>query len=448
MTQTTMRIDTLPKGLKIGWASGAFGVALLYNGLAMLIFFYLVGIAKIEPAVAGTIVFVTKLLGAVTDATAGVWSDRLHSARGRRRPFMFWGSFICAASFAMIFTTPVFDQGWMTVTYVFVALSVFTVGYSVYNVPYLAMPAEMTDSYHERSSIHSYRIIAITFGGFVAAALAPAVIEQLGKTLWSSYAIVGCAMAAMMLVSLLAAYYTTASARHTNQSTAAPGIGKDFGDIVRNTHFRRLIGVKFLQLTAIQCAQAAMLFFIVQSLELKLDILIVFGLVTSAASIAAAPVLVNISKRWGKREAYYVSAAAYVVYSISWSFAGPGEPTWGIAVRAVIVGVATTGNIMLAMSMLTDIINYDAKQSGIRREGSYTAVYTFIEKLTGAMGPLIVGWALFLAGFNTKLPPDVPQKGDVTTALLATISWLPAVLGVFAILLLIGYRLTERELEG
>ncbi len=441
------RIDALPNRLKIGWASGAFGIALLFNGIGALVFFYMIGILKIEPALAGSLIFVVKLLGAFTDASAGAWSDRIVSPRGRRRPFLFWGAFICALSFAMIFTAPVFAQMWMTAAYVFAGLCVFSIGYSVYNVPYLAMPAEMTDSYHERSSIHSYRMIFVTLGGFVAGALAPAALEALGKTERSSYAIMGCVVAAMMLIALLAAYYCTAAARYTAQGTAKPGIGKDYAEILHNRHFMRLIGVKFMQLTAIQCTQASLLFFLVQSLELKLTVLVPFGLAMSVSSIIAAPLLVKFSKKHGKRLAYFVASSVYVLYCVSWVLAVPGEPIWAIVVRGLIVGVAATGNVLLAMSMLTDIINFDARQTGQRREGSYTAVYTFIEKLTGAMGPLLVGTMLSLAGFNNKLPPDMPQPGNVTSALLFTTAILPAVLGVVAMLILAGYNLRQEDIE-
>ena len=444
---TEARIDALPTHLKIGWASGAFGIALLFNGIGALVFFYMIGILKIEPALAGSLIFVVKLLGAFTDASAGAWSDRIVSPRGRRRPFLFWGAFICAASFAMIFTAPVFASQWMTAGYVFVGLCLFSLGYSVYNVPYLAMPAEMTDSYHERSSIHSYRIVFVTLGGFVAGALAPAALEALGKTERSSYAIMGCAVAAMMLIALLSAYYSTRTARYTAQGSAKPGIGSDFAEIFRNRHFMRLIGVKFMQLTAIQCTQASLLFFLVQSLELKLTILVPFGLAMSVSSIISAPLLVKFSKKHGKRAAYFVASSVYVVYCFSWILAVPNEPTWAIILRGLIVGIAATGNVMLAMSMLTDIINIDARQTGQRREGSFTAVYTFTEKLTGAMGPLLVGTMLSLAGFNNKLPPDAPQSGDVTSALLITTAILPGVLGMVAMLILSGYRLRQEDIE-
>jgi glycoside/pentoside/hexuronide:cation symporter, GPH family len=444
---TDTRIDTLPFRLKVGWASGAFGIALLFNGIGTLVFFYMIGILHIEPALAGTLIFVVKLLGAFTDASAGAWSDRIVSPRGRRRPFLFWGAFICAASFAMIFTTPIFAASWMTTAYVFVGLCLFSLGYSVYNVPYLAMPAEMTDSYHERSSIHSFRIVFVTLGGFVAGALAPYALEIMGKAKWSSYAIMGCTVAAMMLTALLAAYYSTGTARYTMQGTAKPGIGKDFTAIFRNRHFMRLIGVKFMQLTAIQCTSASLLFYLVQVLDLTLKILVPFGLAMSISSVIAAPLLVRFSKRHGKRAAYFLASTAYVIYTLSWLLAVPGEPMWALILRGLIVGVAATGNVMIAMSMLTDIINFDARQTGQRREGSYTAVYTFTEKLTGAMGPLLVGGMLSYAGFNSQLPPDAPQPGDVSSALIFTTSVLPAVLGIVAMLILAGYKLRQEDIE-
>lgn len=347
----------------------------------------------------------------------------------------------------MIFTAPAFTHMWATAAYVFAGLCLFSLGYSVYNVPYLAMPAEMTDSYHERSSIHGYRMIFVTLGGFVAASLAPAALEALGKTERSSYAIMGTAVAALMLITLLAGYYGTASARFTAQGTAKPAIGKDFAEIFRNRHFMRLIGVKFMQLTAIQCTQASMLFFFVQSLQLKLTVMVPLGLAMSVSTIISAPLLVKFSKVHGKRAAYFVASTIYVLYCFSWLLAAPHEPIWAIVLRGLIVGVAATGNVLLAMSMLTDIINYDTRQTGQRREGSYTAVYTFVEKLTGAMGPLLVGTMLTLAGFNNKLPPDVPQSGDVTSALLITTAILPGLLGLIAMLILSGYKLRQEDIE-
>lgn len=439
-------IGALPAGLKLGWSLGAFGAGVLVNGIAVFIFFFMVGILKIEPAIAGGIVFATKLINVATDPLMGVISDRHRSRHGRRRPFLPAGALLSGISMALIFSAPAFDQQWLTAGYMFVGLTLYSVGYAIFNVPYMTMPAEMTDSYHERSSIHGYRIVMVTIATFVATSVAPFVIERIGRTERSSYEAVGLVGAAAVLATMLAAYFSTAGARFSERGTAIQSPMADFRTVLSNRHFRRLIGVKLAQLIGFQTTQAALLFFILQSLQLGFDVLLLLGAVTSAVSIVATPTILALSRRWGKRAGYYVSATATILVALSWSFASPGEPYWALAARAALSGVAFSGNVMIAMSMLTDIINHDANTSDVKREGAFVALYSFVEKLTAAIGPLIIGVALSIAGFDTELPPDAPQGAGVQNAILLAVSWIPAVMGVVAIALLSRYSLSEEEI--
>ena len=97
--------------------------------------------------------------------------------------------------------------------------------------------------------------------------------------------------------------------------------------------------------------------------------------------------------------------------------------------------------------MLTDTIEYDATVTGIRREGTYTALYSFIEKITHAFGPLIIGIALSLAGFDKNLPSDEMQSPAVQQALLFGVAYLPAVLAALALVVLAGFKLDEEALN-
>ncbi|MCG8440968.1 MAG: MFS transporter, partial [Caulobacterales bacterium] len=81
------------------------------------------------------------------------------------------------------------------------------------------------------------------------------------------------------------------------------------------------------------------------------------------------------------------------------------------------------------------------------REGVYTSFYSFTEKFTFAFGPLIVGVALSIAGFDKSLSPEEMQSPAIREALLLGKSYLPAALGVVSIILLAGYRLREEDLK-
>ncbi len=448
MSAQTEYVGELPSRLKLGWACGGLGTALLMNGIAGLVLFYMVGILKIEPALAGTLVFLTKLFDVASDPIVGLASDRTRSRWGRRRPYLLVGAFVSGASFVLIFTTPILENQVFTIAYVFIAMVIYTIGYTLFNVPFMAMPAEMTDSYHERSSIHGYRIWFFAIGQLLAMSGAKAALEWLGKNEWSSYAWIGTGCGIIVFVSMISCFFGTRDARQTQGGAAVQGFRADIAAIATNPHFIRLIGVKFLQLLGIASAGAAMLFFVVNSLQLRLDVFAIFGVVVTLSTIIATPYLVRLSRRLGKAETYRIAATCFALYALSWILAQPGEPIWALCLRAGIVGISASGNILLAMSMLTDIINYDARVTGVRREGAYAAFYSFIEKLTAALGPLIVGVALSSAGFDKSLPADALQSPAVRQALLLGIAYIPAATAILSILLLRGYRLNEAELEN
>lgn len=443
--------EQLPFSLKLGWATGAFGVALLMNGISGLILLFAASILGIDPWLAGVVIFVSKLFDVVTDPIVGVWSDRSRHKAGRRRPFLFWGSILSAVSFAAIFTTPAFESQYLTAAYLFLALCLYAFAYTLYNIPYMSMPAEMTDSYHERSSIHAFRMVFVALGAMIGTSGFKFLLERLGKTDPQSYGIIGIVCAVLILLSMLIAYFTTARARFTlagepSKEGNFQQIVTEFGAVTGNRNFLRLIAVKFAQLMGVQTMGAAMAYFFVQYLQRDFDILAIFGLCVTVSVIFFSPLLVKFSKRYGKKAAYYLAAGVNVSYALSWSISGPDEAVWFIYVRAALVGIAFGGNVVMAMSMLTDIINEDAGRTGVRREGAFTALYSFVEKLTGAIGPLIVGVALSFAGFNKDLPFDMPQGGDVDTALLLAVSWLPTFFNLVAVFLLSGYNLTEKDI--
>ena len=118
-----------------------------------------------------------------------------------------------------------------------------------------------------------------------------------------------------------------------------------------------------------------------------------------------------------------------------------------VLARGVVIAVAVAGNVIMAMSMLTDIINYSARSTGIRREGVYTAFYSFVEKFTFAFGPLIVGFAMTLAGFDESLPDEALRTPEIRQALLLAVSYIPIAMNLLSVYLLSGYRLSQKDLE-
>jgi len=439
--------DSIPFGIKISWSAGAAGVGFMMNVAAFWALFYMTNVLKIDPLLAGGVIFVPKIFDALTDPLIGTISDRLKTTKSRRRPFLLVGAIMSALSFLMIFTTPLFDSEWMRAGYVFAALMIYSLAYTIFNIPYLSMPAEMTEDYHERTSIHSYRVIFIRIAGLVGGVGVPLLLQQLGQQSWNAYAALGVLGAIFIFVCMITAWLGTANARFTLAQDQRPKMLPEMAHVFSNGHFIRLILLKFCQLVGVAATIAAFSYFVTYVLERDFQVLALYAIVSAGVGILTAPLFVSLSKRIGKSPTYVVSAIFYILTVYSWTFAQSGESTLLICLRGVGMGIAATGNIILAMSMLTDIINYDSKLTGVRREGVFTSFYTFVEKLTFACGPLLVAVALKVAGFDADLPKEELTTPQVRQALLLGMAYVPAIFGIFSIVLLMGYKLKEEDIN-
>jgi glycoside/pentoside/hexuronide:cation symporter, GPH family len=437
----------MPRQIKLAWGTGALGVALMMNSIGGLILFYMVSVLKIEPALAGSLIFIAKLAGVITDPMVGTWSDRLNTQGSRRRPFLVSGAIACSAAYVMIFTTPLFAAEMLRAGWVFSALLIYTLGYSLFNVPYMSMPAEMTDDYHERTSIHSVRMMFIAIAGLVVGVAFPMLLENLGRQAWSSYAVVGLAGGAIILTTTLIAWAGTRRAGFTAAQVDRPRVMAEIGHVMTNRLFLRLLGVKFAQLLGVAATQAASMYFLLNVLQRDLTVMVPATIASTVVQLAAAPLLVVLSRRIGKAQTYMLGAGAYLLTVLSWFLASPAEPVWAYVLRLSVISFGACCNVIMAMSMLTDIIHLDTRLSGIRREGVFTAFYSFTEKFTFAFGPLIVGIALSAAGFDKNLAPEAMQTPAIRHALLLGVCYIPALLSIVAIILLAGYKLKQEDVS-
>lgn len=442
------RVDTIPMGIKVSWASGALGVAILMNTVAFFALFYMVSVLKIEPALAGTLMFITKLFDVLTDPVVGGWSDRIKSPGSRRRPFLLVGMIVSPLAFLMIFSTPVFSDQVFTATYIFVAMLLYTLGYTLFNVPYISMPAEMTDNYHERSSIHGVRMIFVSIAGIVVGAGAPALLEVMGRKSWDSYAAIGGIGAVIIFLAMFCAWYGTGKARFTRAEIVPPKLLPEIRYVFADRHYIRLLSIKAAQLLGAASMQSALAFFFVYALQRDFKLLSYYGLVMGIVSVIVSPLIVRFSRVIGKRGAYIAAATSMVLVSASWIFATPGEPTWAVLLRGAVIAFAVSGNVIMAMSMLTDIINHSATFTGVRREGVYTSFYSFVEKATFAFGPLIVGAAMSIAGFDESATESAMNTPALRQSLLLGVSYIPIAMTLLSMYLLWGYRLTQSDLEA
>ena len=205
--------DRVPTKIAAGWGLGTLATATMLNGASVVLLYFLVTFVKIEPVLAGALLFGSKMLDVITDPPMGIISDRTRSRYGRRRPWMLGASFFCGLSFAMLFNVP--DSGMSTtLAFVGVALALYALSYTAFQVPYMAMPAEMTDDSHQRTKIMSWRVFFMTLGNLAGMGAVPALVEQLGADR-DAYRQMGIVIGAFIAIVMLGCFLLTRDARQT-----------------------------------------------------------------------------------------------------------------------------------------------------------------------------------------------------------------------------------------
>jgi glycoside/pentoside/hexuronide:cation symporter, GPH family len=436
--------DRLPTGLKIGWGAGSIGTITVLNVNALLLLFFMASVLGLPPALAGTLLFGAKLVDAVAAPIVGALSDRTRSRLGRRRPYLLAGAFVCAVAVGAVFNPPDLPQSGL-VAYLAACLLLLALGYTLFNVPYLAMPAEMTDSPAERTSIMSWRIAFVSIGGLFTG-MAPQFAAQAGGGR-AGFGLMGLILAVVVLAAMLMAFVAASRAHAAPMGSPEAGLRR-FAAVLQNKPFMLLIGAKVLQLVGLASLTASLLFFVKHVLRADESLITVYILASTVATIIAMPVWVAAGRRASKRSLYIAGCLGFAALTLSWLLAGPGEPMSLVVLRGLLAGVFSGGLLLMGQSILPDTIDYDCRRSGTRREGLYAGAYSFVEKASMAFGPLLVGLILQAFNFRPSTGPGVAQPAEALTGIYIGAALLPAALYALSVVPLLFYDLTEDKLKA
>jgi Na+/melibiose symporter-like transporter len=115
----------------------------------------------------------------------------------------------------------------------------------------------------------------------------------------------------------------------------------------------------------------------------------------------------------------------------------------GALVFMALAGFGFSSHFVLPWSMAPDTIEYGYFRTGVRREGVYYSVWTFMIALGGAFAGFLIGQSLGLFGYV----PDAAQSAASILGIRLLIGPLPAVLILLGNLALVFYPLNQKRYE-
>ena len=446
---TAAREGGVAAPLALGFGVGTVGVSILLQTVSVYFPVMMATVLGYSPAITGLIVMGAKLYDMAADVFIGSASDRTRSRWGRRRPYLFVGSIVGSLSFVALFN-PLAGGGPTMLVLLALVLVIYSTGYSLFNVPYLAMPAEMTASYHERTRLLSFRTVFIAVGQMTALSGAAALVSYYGGGRLG-FSRMGMVLGAVIFATTMISFLATGSARQAPPEPRKSSI--PFGERIRlvlgNRPFVMLMAAKLCILFAVAATGGTMLLFQLNTLKIGYQGSLYMNIALNLALAASMPFWAWLSRRIGKRWAYIAAISIYIVAVSSWLLARRHEPMELVVLRGLVNGVGTGGMALLGLSMLPDTMEYDTRRTGLRREGVFSSIFAVAEKFAFAIGPSIVGFFLAASGYvATTHGRLVEQPASVAVALYSFVGVVAPSLALLGIVILLFYDLDERKLKS
>jgi glycoside/pentoside/hexuronide:cation symporter, GPH family len=436
---STMRI--------IGFSLGSVGTGLFSTTPAVLLLFYMTQLKGVAAGLAGLALLLPKLWDMFTDPFIGRWSDTYHSKYGRRLPFMLAGALLMPLGLILMFSVPetsssIFSFWFILISYLFSATA-----YTLFSVPYITIPAEISDNADERLKIMSYRTAGVMLGIILGSGLPPFLISILGQDA-AAYQQTAIILAIICVSFMLCSILSIKSLSLLVPKTASHPVAfwVQFKQVMQPL-FGYLVITHVLQIIAVGILLASATYLAVFANGLSPAAAGAFLTATFTTAMLAMPLWQKVSLATSRITAFALGAMLYMCMAIAMLIYGLKVSYFHFISLGVGFGLGFAAIQMIPYALLTDTIHQHGQKHGFGSEGVFTGIWTATEKLGLAIAPFLVGTAIQFGGFT---PGTDIQSQAATEAILFTATLIPILLMALSMLALYAFqqRYQQQQTSG
>lgn len=462
----------LPFRTRFAYGIGATAESSITMAFNSFNFLYYNNVLELSGTLCGLAVTIALVFDAISDPLVGSISDRWRSRLGRRHPFLYAAPIPMGLCFYAIYSPPdglgemallLWPDGLGEMA-LFLWFTTFTVllrtAQTLYQVPHLALGAEMTSGYRERSVLMSYNTIFGLIGTFAVFFLGWSYFGAIegGTTNRTGYAMMAGVIAVFSIVVVYASAFLT---RDQIPKLSVPpahlpafSFGQLLGEIVgclRNDNYRTMVyGIFFLSATLglheTLTSHLSVFFWDLPPNQIR------FMVIGAPIGLTLASILTpRIHTRWNKRNALIAgilgmsfAVGTPVVLRLFGLFPENGSALV-FPLLCVFKGISYCMSAIMVISIastLADVTDEHELLTGRRQEGVFFAARAFFGKLTTGLGHLLAGIGMDAIAFPTgSKPGEIDPEIIFQFGLLAgPLTLLP---GLLSIVFYLRYTIDE-----
>jgi Na+/melibiose symporter-like transporter len=447
----------------VRYAVGSIGTGGFATLPGLVLVYFLTDTLGVAAIVAGLLVTVAKVWDVIIDPVIGARSDRSLARTGSRRRFMLLGAILLPVFFIVTFAVPPGLGSVGSGIWVFLAFVLAATAFSLFQVPYIALPAELVAGYDARTRLLSARVVVLTFAILLFGAGGPALRKLGGTDAHLGYLLMAIVAAVVLGVGMVIASFSARSAAGS-PGAAASGlsdspVGEHAGGSIlqnyragiaalrRSQPFRSLLGTFVLQALATGMMLAGAQYVATWVLHNQ-DAVTYLFIALIAPALLCAPLWGLFARRSGKERAFGFASVLYGLAALSLILLEWAPGPW-VYLSVGVAGAAYAGMQTLPLAMLPDLISHDARTSGPGAAGTFGGVWTAGETAGIALGTTVLTIVLALTGYQVSVAGEtVTQTGTAVTGIVLSFSIAPAVIIALSLLMLARYPLRRSDIES
>ncbi|QEO09626.1 MFS transporter [Protaetiibacter larvae] len=432
------------------YAAGSIGTGGFATLPGLLLAIYLTDTLGVAAIWVSVILIVAKIWDVIIDPVIGGRSDRSLARTGSRRRFMLIGAILLPVFFVLTFAAapglgPLASGGWVLVAFVLAATA-----FSLFQVPYIALPAELTPDYDARTRLLSVRVVVLTIAILLFGAGGPALRGVFGGETPAGYlgmaAVAGVLLGVGMLVASFSAPREPVGPTPPRQPLAAY-YADGIAVLRRSRAFRALLATFLLQALATGMMLAGAAYIAKWVLRDPDNGTTFLFIALIAPALVCAPLWAVIARRTGKEWAFGLASILFGLAAMSLVLLVWVPGAWLYAPVAV-AGAAYAGMQTLPMAMLPDVISHDAARHGTGQAGVFGGVWTAGETTGMALGSVALTLGLALTGYREGVAGQVVEQGpNALAGIVLGFSIVPAIMIALSLWTLGRYPLRRHDIE-
>ncbi|MFX0187192.1 MAG: MFS transporter [Candidatus Hodarchaeota archaeon] len=449
MTEKKMEIKSPSKKKMAAYGCGQISDQGAYQAFTLLVFTFYFTIVEINVLYIAIGFIIWSIWNSLNDPILGYFSDRTHTKWGRRRPYIMVALIPLGVIMILLFTPPLvigIKDEIANFIYFIIIIIIFELFYTMFSLNLTSLFPEVFITEEERTAANNIRQGLLIIGLLFAFVLPGLIIPDYTKSEYlPQYFLFGIIIGIIIIIGgiIVLRLGPKEKAEFRDEYKNAPGLKDSIKLCVKSKSFMWYIPAEIANWFVYGMLAVIVILYakFVLGIQDTLIQALLLGIAFLSSVIFITLLWKPVVRRIGPRKSWLLSMSIWIITLIPLLFIQ--DPISGMIVF-FLVGIGLAGSLYIIDLIISDIVDEDELNTGVRREAAYYGVNAFFLRLSTVFVFIAIGLVFTTTGWGEY----TPNPGtDVILGLRILMAVFPSIALLIAILVIYKYPLDGERLR-